>query len=41
MKYVTFETGLSDHHKLTATLLRKNVNKGNSKKKIVQRLQEI
>ena len=30
MKSTTFETGLSDHHKLTTTILRKT--KGNSKK---------
>ena len=27
-----FETGLSDHHKLITTILRKPVSKGNSKK---------
>ena len=30
-KSTTFETGLSDHHKLTKTVLRKTINKGNSK----------
>ena len=28
----TFETGLSDHHKLITTILRKTISKGNSKK---------
>ena len=32
MKSATFETGLSDHHKLTTTILRKIISKGNSKK---------
>ena len=32
MKSATFETGLSDHHKLTTTTLRKTISKGNSKK---------
>ena len=32
MKSATFETGLSDHHKLTTTILRKTISKGNSKK---------
>ena len=32
MKFATFETGLSDHHKLTTTILRKTISKGNSKK---------
>ena len=41
MKSATFETGLSDHHKLTTTILRKTINKGNTKKDFVQRLQEI
>ena len=32
MKSTTFETGLSDHHKLTKTILRKTISKGNLKK---------
>ena len=32
MKSATFETGLSDHHKLITTILRKTISKGNSKK---------
>ena len=32
MKPATFETGLSDHHKLTTTILRKTISIGNSKK---------
>ena len=32
MKPTTFEAGLSDHHKLTTTILRKTISKGNSKK---------
>ena len=32
MKSATFETGLSDHHKLITTILRKTIIKGNSKK---------
>ena len=32
MKSATFETGLSDHHKLTTTTLRKTISTGNSKK---------
>ena len=28
----TFETGLSDYHKLITTILRKTISKGNSKK---------
>ena len=32
MKSVTFETGLSDHHKLITTIFRKPISKGNSKK---------
>ena len=32
MKSPTFETGLSDPHKLTTTILRKIISKGNSKK---------
>ena len=32
MKYATFETGLSNHHKLITTILRKAISKGNSKK---------
>ena len=32
MKSATFETGLSDHHKLTATILRKTISKGSFKK---------
>ena len=32
MRSATFETGLSHHHKLTTTILRKTVSKGNSKK---------
>ena len=34
MRSATFETGLSDHHKLTATILRKNISKGKSKIKL-------
>ena len=32
MKSTTFETGMSDFHKLTATILRKTISKGNAKK---------
>ena len=32
MKYATFGTGLSDHHKLITIILRKTISKGNSKK---------
>ena len=32
MKSATFETGLSDHHKLVTAILRKTVSKSNSKK---------
>ena len=32
MKYATFETGLSDHHKLTATIVRKTMSRGNFEK---------
>ena len=32
MKFATFETGLSDHHKLITTILRNTIGKGNSKK---------
>ena len=32
MKSTTFETGLSDYHKLITTILRKTISKGNSKK---------
>ena len=32
MKSATFETGLSDHHKLTTAILGKTISKGNSKK---------
>ena len=32
MKSATFKTGLSYHHKLTTTILRKTISKGNSKK---------
>ena len=32
VKSATFETGLSDPHKLTAIILRKTISKGNSKK---------
>ena len=32
MKSTTFETGLSDRHKLITTILRKTISKGNSKK---------
>ena len=39
MKSATFETGLSDYHKLITTILRKNISKGNSKKYVLQRLQ--
>ena len=31
MRSATFETGLSDHHKLKTTILRKTISKGNSK----------
>ena len=31
MKPATFETGLSDHHKLITAILRKTISKGNSK----------
>ena len=41
MKYTTFETGLSDHHKLTTTMLRKTISKGNSKKNVLQKLHEV
>ena len=34
MKSATFETGLSDHHKLITTILRKTISKDNSKKKM-------
>ena len=29
LKFVKFETGLSDHHKLTTTILRETTSKGN------------
>ena len=32
MKSATFETGLSDHHKLITTILRKTISEGNYKK---------
>ena len=32
MKSTTFETEMSDFHKLTTTILRKRINKGNAKK---------
>ena len=32
MKLTTIETGMSDFHKLTTTILRKTINKGNAKK---------
>ena len=32
MKSATFETGMSDFHKLTTTILRKTISKGNAKK---------
>ena len=32
MKSTTFETGISDFHKLTTTILRKTISKGNAKK---------
>ena len=32
MKSTTFETGLSDHNKLTTTILRKTISKGSTKK---------
>ena len=32
MSSATFEKGLSDHHKLITTILRKTISKGNSKK---------
>ena len=41
MRCATFESGVCDHYKLTTTLLRKTISKGNSKKKVQQRLQEI
>ena len=41
LKPATFETGFSDHHKLTTTILRKAISKCNSKKNVLQRLQEI
>ena len=31
MKSTTFETGMSDFHKLTTTTLRKTISKGNTK----------
>ena len=31
MKSTTFETGMSDFHKLAATALRKTISKGNAK----------
>ena len=41
MKSAKFEKGFSDHHKLITTILRKTISKGNSKKNVLQRLQEI
>ena len=50
MRSTTFEANLSDHHKLATTtlrktivttILRKTISEGNSRKKILQRLQEI
>ena len=50
MTSTTFEANLSDHHKLATTTLRKTIvttilgktiSEGNSRKKILQRLQEI
>ena len=35
MKSAMFETGLSDHHKLIATILRKTICKGYSKKNVL------
>ena len=32
MKSSTVETGMSDFHKLTTTILRKTISKGNAKK---------
>ena len=32
MKSTTFETGISDFHKLTTTILRKTISKGNANK---------
>ena len=32
MKSMTFKTGMSDFHKLTTTILRKTISKGNAKK---------
>ena len=32
MKSTTFEIGLSDHHKLITTIVRKTISKGDSKK---------
>ena len=32
MKSTTFETSMSDFHKLTTTILRKTINKPNAKK---------
>ena len=31
MKFTTFETGMSDFHKLTTTFLREAISKGNAK----------
>ena len=32
MKSTTFETGMSDFHKVTRTIIRKRISKGNTKK---------
>ena len=32
MKSATFQTGLSDHHNLTPTIVRKTISKSNSEK---------
>ena len=32
MKFTTFETGMSDFHKLRTIILRKAISKGNAKK---------
>ena len=31
MKFTTFETGMSNFHKLTTTILQKTISKGNAK----------
>ena len=32
MRYTTFENGMSNFHKLTTTIFRKTISKGNAKK---------